>query len=418
MTPNPKAIFDYIFGLTGSDVKLELSRVHQFMDYLGNPYRSYPVIHIAGTNGKGSTAAILASILRGYGYKVGLFTSPHLIIPNERIKVNDKLVPDAYIVAKVEQWRDQIEMLGITFFEVLTALGMVYFKEQQVDYAVIETGLGGRLDATNVVNPLVSVITSISKDHENILGHTLDEIAMEKAGIIKPGKPVVLGQNKPLIQKLVSDVADLRHSELLKVSNQIQIKSARQSEDYQQINLTLNGTELSFKLPLLGSYQVENFSNALVALGAMNIEINEQSIQNGLDGLKWAGRMQILKKEPRVIYDVAHNPEGLTRLLESLVSIGMEDAILLAAFNARKDVSELVKILSSWKGPVFYTLFEGHSAVTTDVLREFGIDPILMIESPKEAYETALAVRTEKQAICFLGSHYLAENIYPIFEVD
>jgi len=165
VNPDSKSVFEYIFGLTVPGVKLELSRVEAFMDRLGNPHAAYPVIHIAGTNGKGSTAAMLAGILRAYGKKTGLFTSPHLITPNERIRVGNTLVSDEFIVRKVEEWRVHIDELGITFFEVLTALGMEYFRQHSVDYAVIETGLGGRLDATNVVNPIASIITSVSMDH-------------------------------------------------------------------------------------------------------------------------------------------------------------------------------------------------------------------------------------------------------------
>jgi len=419
MSHDPKAIFDYIFGLTVPGVKLELSRVEQFMKLLGKPYKEYKVIHIAGTNGKGSTAAMLASILTAYGFKTGLFTSPHLIKPNERIRIGDLLVPDEFIIEKVESWKPHIDELGITFFELLTALGMVYFKEQQVEFAVIETGLGGRLDSTNVVDPLLSIITAISMDHENILGDTLEKIAMEKAGIIKSKRPLILARNEHNIQQLMEEVCRERESELTIVNDASRIISVEHESTYQKVSIAVAEKIIHAKLPLLGAHQVENFSNVLVSLDHLGLDLDAEKIQSGLDTMQWPGRMQVLSQNPMVLYDVAHNPGGLERLTESLRENQREDAILIGAFNVRKNISAMLQIMAAWSGPILFTIFEGYSALDAGSLIRQGVRPELIFHNPGEAYQRALELRThENQSICYFGSHYLAESLFELFPTD
>jgi len=416
--PDSKSVFDYIFGLTVPGVKLELSRVKEFMLRIGNPHTSYPVIHIAGTNGKGSTAAMLAAILGAYGKKTGLFTSPHLIKPNERIRVGDTLVSDEFIISKVEEWRVHIDELGITFFEVLTALGMEYFKEQSVDMAVIETGLGGRLDATNVVDPLASIITSVSMDHENILGDNLPQIAGEKAGIIKPQRPILLGKNPDVVKQVIQLKSQQVNSRYIYVPDRVEIEEATTHGLFQRVRSKIAGHIIDIELPLLGRHQQENFTNVLAALDELGFKLDESTIQTGLDGMTWQGRMQALQISPPVLYDVAHNPEGLTRLLEALTEMGKEDSIIVAAFNARKNIQPMLDLLKTWPGEVIFTAFSGHSAVEKDSLIHFGVNPNLIEPSLVAAYERARKIQTgNSQIICFFGSHYLAESLFPMFEI-
>ena len=417
INPDSKSVFDYIFGLTVPGVKLELSRVEAFMDRLGNPHASYPVIHIAGTNGKGSTAAMLAAILRAFGKKTGLFTSPHLIKPNERIRVGNTLVSDEFIIRKVEEWRVHIDELGITFFEVLTALGMEYFKEQSVDYAVIETGLGGRLDATNVVNPIASIITSVSMDHENILGDNLAQIAGEKAGIIKSQRPILLGKNPDVVKQIVEHKSQQVNSTYIYVPDRVKIEEVTHQGMSQRIRCSISGQTIDIELPLLGRHQVENFTNVLAALDELGFRLDASIIQLGLDDMIWQGRMQALQKDPPVLYDVAHNPEGLTRLLESLLELGKEDSIIVAAFNARKNIQPMLDLLQTWPGEVIFTAFSGHSAVEKKSLVHLGVNPDLIESNLVAAYERALKLKVhDDQVICFFGSHYLAESLFPMFE--
>ncbi len=415
--PDSKSVFDYIFGLTIPGVKLELSRVEDFMDRLGKPHAAYSVIHIAGTNGKGSTAAMLAAILRAYGKKTGLFTSPHLIKPNERIKVGNTLVSDEFIIQQVESWRAHIDTLGITFFEVLTALGMEYFKQQSVEYAVIETGLGGRLDATNVVDPLISIITSVSMDHENILGDNLAAIAGEKAGIIKFRKPVILGKNTDEVKQVIKQRSQLEQAPLTYVPDKFEIHQVISQGTSQQVQIRSFDRTITVDLPLLGRHQAENFTNVLVALETLGFNLDMSTIQKGLSDLIWQGRMQVLQKNPRVLYDVAHNPEGLGRLLESLLDLNMGNAIIVAAFNARKNIRFMVDMLENWSGDVIFSTFVGHSAVGRDTLEHMGVHPDVISSNLEDAYDRALELRSgEKQTICFLGSHYLAESLFSMFE--
>ncbi len=419
MNTDPQSIFDYIFGLTVPGVKLELSRVQEFMRSIGTPYDSYPVIHIAGTNGKGSTAAMLAAIIDAYGKRTGLFTSPHLVKPNERVRVGNQLVPDAFIVEKVESWRSEIDRLGITFFEVLTALGMAYFKDKKVDIAVIETGLGGRLDATNVVDPTISVITHVSMDHENILGDNLAQIAGEKAGIIKAGRPVVLGKNPSTVRDVILKKCQLEQARYADVSELVSIESVETHELVQHVRINFSGTLIEVDLPLLGLHQTENFANVLVVLNELGLPLNAELIQKGLNQMVWQGRMQVLQKDPLVLYDVAHNLSGLGRLLDSLQAASHEDSILVVAFNARKNIAPMLKMLESWKGPVLYSTFSGHSTVERDALVDLGVRTDQVITSLTAAYQQALAMRkTGDQTICFLGSHYMAEDLFPMFRVE
>ncbi|MBT4946838.1 MAG: bifunctional folylpolyglutamate synthase/dihydrofolate synthase [Candidatus Marinimicrobia bacterium] len=417
MNPDSKSVFEYIFGLTVPGVKLELSRVEAFMDRLGNPHAAYPVIHIAGTNGKGSTAAMLAGILRAYGKKTGLFTSPHLITPNERIRVGNTLVSDEFIVRKVEEWRVHIDELGITFFEVLTALGMEYFRQHSVDYAVIETGLGGRLDATNVVNPIASIITSVSMDHENILGDNLSKIAGEKAGIIKSQRPIFLGKNPEVVRQVVEQKSQLVNAGYVYVPDKVKIEDIKTHGMSQHVRCTIAGQVIDVELPLLGRHQVENFTNVLASLADLGFNLDASIIQKGLDDMIWQGRLQVLQKEPIVLYDVAHNPEGLTRLLDSLRELGRADSIIVAAFNARKNIQPMLDLLSKWSGEVIFTIFSGHSAVGKETLLHLGVNPKMIAIDLQSAYERALELSlNDHQSICFIGSHYLAESLFPMFD--
>ncbi|MCF7825066.1 MAG: bifunctional folylpolyglutamate synthase/dihydrofolate synthase [Candidatus Marinimicrobia bacterium] len=403
--------------MTVPGVKLELSRVKDFMEVLGKPYTAYPVIHIAGTNGKGSTAAMLAAILGAYGFKTGLYTSPHLVTPNERIRVGNTLVPDEFIIRHVEEWRDTIDALGITFFEVLTALGMVYFKQESVDYAVLETGLGGRLDATNVVDPIVSIITSISMDHENILGDDLATIAGEKAGIIKPLRPIILGKNFRVVRQVIEQKSQLVGAPYTYVPDSVKIRQVEIQGLSQHVRLSIDHQTLGVDLPLLGHHQVENFANVLATLNVLGFSLDASIIQKGLNEMVWLGRLQTLRKGPLVLYDVAHNPEGLARLLESLHELDMDDCIVIAAFNARKNIRPMVDMLEQWSGAVIYSIFAGHSALTIDALERMGVHFEDISRNLQDAYERALELRSSgQQSICFVGSHYLAETLFPMFQ--
>jgi len=306
-----KAVRDYLYSLKYRGAIYGIDRMRRFVERLGHPEQKYPVVHVAGTNGKGSTCAMLEAIFRAAGYKTGLFTSPHLIYQGERIQVNRQLLDRKSIIRYCEQLRPIAEAMEAeeagyhpTFFEFMTGMAFLRFAEEEVDVAVIETGLGGRLDATNVVEPDISIITSISLDHTDILGDTLAKIAGEKAGIIKPGKPVVMGFLPAEAEAVITEVATERGSPLIKVDECVAER----------------GGELpSTRLP--GAYQRRNAAAAMTAARQLRhrFALSEQAIHTGLETVNWAGRWEPhVLADRRLILDATHNPEGIRYLQTNL----------------------------------------------------------------------------------------------------
>ena len=293
-------------------MKLGLENISGLLDKMDNPQNKFRSIHIAGTNGKGSTAAYIDSILRQAGYKTALFTSPHLVDFRERIKVNGALINEGYITRFIEENRTLIARKKITFFEVCTALGFSYFADRKVDIAVIETGLGGRLDATNTLRPLLSIITDISYDHTDILGNTLPKIAFEKAGIIKELVPVLIGILPSSARKVIEKTARQRSASLATVSARDFSRSGGNFLfDYHRDGLTLK--DLRSSLP--GNHQMTNAAVAIqaaVMLGGSGFRVSRVDIRRGLENTYWPGRFQIVRRrgKPVVILDVGHNPAG------------------------------------------------------------------------------------------------------------
>ena len=306
---NIQAALNKIYSMHQFTIKLGLDRIENLLDHIGNPHKEINCFHIAGSNGKGSTASFLASILMEAGFSVGLYTSPHFIRFNERIRINGSEIEDSYIASFVESIEDYINEYETTFFEVTTALAFKYFSEAMPDYVVLETGLGGRLDATNVVKPNVSIITSISLEHTQILGSTIEKIAVEKAGIIKPNTIVVSGFMPDEAENIVSAKA------LGAGCRYIKAKDFVTRED-DLINVQLN--KKSFKIyntPLNGYYQMTNAALAMRAVYEV-LGLNEGAILNsGLRKVKnntgIIGRYEIINEHPRIICDSAHNPEGV-----------------------------------------------------------------------------------------------------------
>jgi len=296
-------------------------------------------------------------------------------------------------------------------------LGMEYFKQQSVEYAVIETGLGGRLDATNVVDPIVSVITNVSMDHENILGDNLTTIAGEKAGIIKPKRPTLLGKNSDVVRQVIEQKCQHVKAPFINVPDRVKIQQVVPQGLSQHVSIGVADKTLEIDLPLLGRHQVENFTNVLATLDELGFKLDAATIQKGLDEMIWLGRMQVLEKNHPVMYDVAHNPEGLDRLLESLNELDRGNTIIVAAFNARKNIRPMLDMLENWTGNVIFTIFAGHSAVERETLMHLGVNSDMISSNLENAYIRALELRSsEDQAICFIGSHYLAETLFPMFE--
>ncbi|GAB2501250.1 folylpolyglutamate synthase/dihydrofolate synthase family protein [Alkalibacterium psychrotolerans] len=318
----------------GTGKKESLIRMQLLMEKLGNPQEHLKYVHIAGTNGKGSTSAFLASISSAAGVRVGIYTSPHLERINERIRINDEEISDeafirltervAPLVEEVEEELDEV----LYSFEILTAVALVYFSEKKCDLVILEAGIGGRLDATNIINtPLAAVITSIGLDHMKVLGVSKVEIASEKAGIIKDQGTVIFHEMSKDINAVILNKAEREHAKVVQVK----------AEDVRKVNMSEDKSEFSYKhlhnltIQLLGRHQISNAALAIEAaqiLSTKGFSIDEEAIRNGLKKAKWPGRMEKINHEPTVIIDGAHNPEGIAHLNKNLLRLFPDDQLI------------------------------------------------------------------------------------------
>ncbi len=344
---------DYLYSFVDYSLKhsselakadFNLGRMRDLMTALGNPQDTYPSMHVAGTKGKGSTSALCASALQAAGYKVGLYTSPHLQEYGERIQINGEPVSHVELIELIELVKPAVAKIPLlTTFEITTALAFVHFAQQKVDVAVIEVGLGGRLDATNILTPRVSVITSLSYDHTAVLGNTLTLIAGEKAGIIKPGIPVVSSPQKAESLKVLENVSAERGCELTLIGRDVRYKTGQHSLDGQEFSIN----QAEFSIPLLGTHQVENAVTAYAALQKSGFNLSDEIIAQGFAEVRWPCRFEIASREPTVIFDSAHNEDAFLRLTQTLETyfpgrkvvliLGIsEDKHLTAMLNAIK----------------------------------------------------------------------------------
>ena len=333
---------DYLYSFVDYSLKhsselakadFNLDRMRALMAELGNPQAKFPVVHVAGTKGKGSVSALCASALQAAGCKVGLYTSPHLLDYCERIQIDGQPVPHQGLVDLVEQVKPAVAKIPrLTTFEITSALGFLYFAQQKVDAAVIEVGLGGRLDATNVVMPKVAVITSLSYDHMAVLGNTLALIAGEKAGIIKAGVPVVSAPQKDEPLEVLVRIAKERNAPFTLVGRDVIYESLSHSLDRQ----TLKIANLEFSIPLLGVHQVDNAATAYAALKASGLKISDAQIRKGFADVKWPARFEVVRREPPVIFDAAHNQDSFARLRQALDDYFPDKPVYLI-FGASED---------------------------------------------------------------------------------
>ena len=333
-----------------------LHTILQLCAHLGNPQEKYRKIHVGGTNGKGSTSHMLASVLQEAGYKVGLYTSPHLKSFTERIRVNGVSVDEDFICEFTSVNKDYIESLSPSFFEVTVAMAFSYFEKCEVDIAVIEVGMGGRLDSTNIITPLLSVITNVSYDHVQFLGDTLDKIAFEKAGIIKDDVPVVISERQePDVTDVFDSTASERHAEISYGSDVYEITNARHSEGNLVVDVVARMTgEVAYDhliLDLAGIYQLKNICGVLTALAqlrALNLRISRVALYSGLSkvvsntGLK--GRWQKLNERPLVFCDTAHNYAGVTYTMQQFNSLPSTQQRFVIGFVADKDISAVLDL--------------------------------------------------------------------------
>ncbi len=382
---------EYLYSLTDYEKRrierytpetLDLNRVEQLLAALGNPHRNYPAVHVAGTKGKGSTAAMIESVLRTAGYRSAFYTSPHLHTFRERIRVNGELISREDVSALVQEIRPLIDDIpGTTTFEAVTAMALAYFARQQVDVLVAEVGLGGRLDATNVLLPEVAVITSLSLDHTYLLGNTLAEIAFEKAGIIKENVPIVSAPQQPEAIHVIEQVAQQRSAPLVEVGRDWAWDGGPfdlrgQSFTARRIRGGPNSLAGEYWLPLLGRHQLENAATALAALQVLEergFALTSTPVSDGLKQVIWPGRMEILDHEPLVIADCAHNPYSVQVLRQALGEWfpGMQWVVVFGAF-VDKDIPGMLQMLQPIADYLIVTRSQHPRATAPIIVADFA----------------------------------------------
>jgi dihydrofolate synthase/folylpolyglutamate synthase len=404
--------------------KFNLSRMRSLMDALGNPDKNFKTIHVAGTKGKGSVSAFCATVLQKAGYKTGLYTSPHLKDFEERIQINRQAIPRTELVSLVGKMKPYVAAIPwLTTFEISTAIAFWYFSQHEVDIAVIEVGLGGRLDATNVITPLVSVITSISKDHTYVLGNTLSEIALEKGGILKPGIPAVLAPQREEPKGKLIQIAVERGVPLVQVGSDFQYKIETRTLEGQVLSLwsTKKPSEnrVELEIPLLGDHQAENAAAAYLALQAViesGFNIHDDAIHRGFAETFWAGRFEILQNHPPVIIDAAHNPYSARALKDTLDRYYPDKPmILITGMSADKDIKGMIK---AWlpRTVRIVTTQSGHPRAIppeklAEEIRKLTDIPVTAKPTATKALNFALEKLLDDQLIIATGSVFEVASI-------
>ena len=411
--------------------RLGLENVSRLLDILGNPHRDLRIIHVAGTNGKGSTCSFINSMLIYQGYNVGLYTSPYLEEFNERIKINNVNISDEDLAQSVSRVSDAIGQMieegcdHPTEFEIITACAFLYFRDRDVDFAVIEVGLGGRLDATNVCIPLVSAITSISMDHTEYLGDTLARIAFEKGGIIKNKRPVVLYQQSDEVESVISSICSERDSELFITEND-KIEYISEGMSSQSVNLEVMGHFYSgIEISLPGRHQARNLAVALSVLRLLEIssdisQVDTEALYRSIRETRWPGRMEVIKTEPLTIIDGAHNPDGAAILSESVDRYLVGKKINLVFGMLRdKDILSVAKLLAVRADRIIITEPESPRAASSaevhgiilETLRGEDVPDITEIPDIEEAVRHGQSMAGDGEAVIYAGSLYMIGRV-------
>ena len=410
--------------------KFGLENISLLAADLGNPHRAIPCAHIAGTNGKGSTAAILESILRSAGLRTGLYTSPHLERINERIRLNGEPVSDKIFAAAWTRVHASIESLMAsgkltahpTYFECVTAMAFLIFAEQRIDFAIYEVGLGGRLDSTNIVAPEVAIITPIDFDHENFLGHSITEIAAEKAGIIKPGVTVVSSVTRTEARALIAQKCVELRAQLREIDEEWRLEEMPSSEGFHRAGATSKNSQarLIIAPALPGRFQLRNALAAATATRVLSesgkFRIEDQDIERGIANVQWPGRMERLSENPAIYLDGAHNPSGARELLDFWQhDLAGRRIILIYGAMRDKAVDEIAGILFPHAHDVILTEPRQPRAISVPLLSEMTAHLAshrpTIIRDPSQALDHALELARENDAVFVTGSLYLVGDL-------
>jgi len=421
--------YEQIPGISYAQPGYSLRHVEELLNRMGNPQLAARTIHIAGTKGKGSVATMIAQVLSDSGYKTGLYTSPHLHTLRERISVDGSLISEADFAAAMAEVKPFIESMKqdtsfrqLTYFEALTALAFAYFKKKRVDFQVLEVGLGGRLDATNVTRPVVCIITPISLDHTQILGNSLEEIAREKAGIIKSGCWVVISPQPGEAASVISDICREKEAKVVQVGKEITWHKI--GGDFHHQSLVIEGRTNKYQvgIPLLGDFQLENAAAAVAALeilASMDFAISAANIAQGLARLKWPGRFHILQEHPTVLVDGAHNVASMKGLVRNIKAYFAHRRIFLVfGTSCDKDIPGIVNELVSLSPQVIITrTAHSRAAPLSTLAAEFtkrGIE-LETKETVAEAISRALSLAERMDIICVTGSLFVVAEALDYF---
>jgi dihydrofolate synthase/folylpolyglutamate synthase len=416
-----EAVVDWMFNLERFGIKLGLENMRDFSDRIGNPHKDFRSIHVTGTNGKGSVCNFAANMLREHGLKVGLYTSPHLVDFRERISINGRMISERDVVSLAEELRPEMEEMAedgkekqLTFFEFTTGLAFKYFSQKKVDYVVAEVGMGGRLDATNIIDPDITVITRIGIEHTDYLGKSLHEIAFEKAGIIKPGRAVVTCERERETLDFFQGVCQERKCDLRRIGADFDIHVTRQTLegttfDYQGTQ-QLNGLETR----LIGAFQAENAGAAIAAVEGLKVNgvyVSEEEIRKGILESRWPGRLDIVSRDPLIIFDGSHNPDGVRMTVGTLSSLGASPLTFVLACMKDKDAKEIVRSLAKDSALIISTEVDNKRALPAEELdrivkQEFD-GPAEIAKDSSSAIESAVR-QVRGKGICVIGSLYLA----------
>lgn len=443
---NYQETMSYITNTAKFGTNFGLDRTEKILELLGNPHKKLKCIHLAGTNGKGSTTAMITRILVDAGYKVGMYTSPYLEVFEERIQINGENISKEELsetVTEVSNSVNKVIELGYehpTEFEIITCTMFYYFSKKNVDFAVVEVGLGGRLDSTNVIEPfsfnegggvLASVIASISYDHMQVLGNTLAEIAYEKAGIIKNGVPVIMYPQQKEAEEVIEKVCLERGCKLIKVPNNCaeylddnNIKIDNQSTNYSQ-NIKLQTIESTYyiELALLGKHQLLNCATAVFVIEELikqGIKISVDSIINGLKAVKWIGRLEVIRNKPLVVIDGAHNIDGISKLKENVeLYFKYNKMTLILGILADKEVDRMVNTIVPLADRVIAVTPNSYRAESAEelknVIQKYNTK-CKAVENYKDAYELALSYCNDDDLLLISGSLYMIGDMRKILK--
>lgn len=408
-----QSTLDKLFSLHQFGIKLGLDNILNLLALIGNPHKELKTFHVAGSNGKGSTASFIASILMEAGFRVGLYTSPHFRVYNERIRVNGKMIDDEYVVAFIANLEEFIKKNSPTFFEITTALAFKYFADQQVDFAVIETGLGGRLDATNVIKPIASVITSISLEHTQYLGNTIEKIAIEKGGIIKSNSVVLTGRVPAEAQRVFAEISQQKECKYIPIKKYLIIENER-------VTVRCNKRMFSvYSTPLRGHHQLLNAALAIktidYCLNLKNGIIYLNGVRNVLSNTGIEGRYEIVNDSPKIIFDSAHNVESVLSFVKEYSNEYKSYAERILIFGALKDksIEEMLSALNPYFTKIYVTKIDIDRSATMDDLCSIALSKgieVTSLDNPA-TFVDGFYKSSGNGCLVVLGSMYLLGEI-------